>query len=144
MIAKVGACGLAIDRSCVSTVDNPKPDPFGTLYDSQTVWYKITELGDYIRPIGRKDKESVADTIIDRMDDKSLKYEPTNVKDFLARKGNVARILQTHVSEGFDGLVTDSPRPPEPQCPMNPETADPSDFPQRTRNQITEEQGEAK
>ena len=117
MIGKAEACGLAIDRSCVSTVDNPKPDPLGTLYDSQTVWYKITGLGDYVHPIGQKDKESVADTVIDRMGNKSLGYEPTNVQDFLARKGNVARIVQTQVPGGFDGLLTDSPRPLEPQRP---------------------------
>jgi hypothetical protein len=67
MIGKAEACGLAMDRSCMASINNPQPSAFGTLYDSQTLWYKIAGLGDYIRPIGQKPKESAASTAVDRL-----------------------------------------------------------------------------
>jgi uncharacterized protein (DUF2235 family) len=91
MISKAEVCGLAVNRNCIATVDKPKPDPFGRLYDSQTIWYKITGLGDYIRPIGQKANETVASTAIERMQDKSL-YDPANVNAFLAHGGEVSRV----------------------------------------------------
>ncbi len=78
----------------VSAVDNPMPDAFGKLYDSQTVWYKITGLGDYIRPIGEKNKESAADTAVRRLENAGSKYQPPNLKDFLAHQGKVSQVLQ--------------------------------------------------
>jgi len=93
MIAKAEACGLAVDWNCVSAIDNPRPDAFGELYDSQTVWYKITGLGDYIRPIGQKDKESAADTAVSRLENVGSKYQPPNLKDFLVHQGTVSRVL---------------------------------------------------
>jgi uncharacterized protein (DUF2235 family) len=92
MIAKAEACGLVIDHSCIATVNSPQPDPFGTLYDSQTVWYKIAGLGDYIRPIGQKIKESAASTAVNRSANAGSNYDPPNLKDFLARGGEVSRV----------------------------------------------------
>jgi uncharacterized protein (DUF2235 family) len=92
MIAKAAACGLAIDRNCMASVNNPKPDPFGTLYNSQTARYKIAGLGDYIRPIGQKANERAASSAVDRLNDPQSKYGPSNLKDFLARNGQVSRV----------------------------------------------------
>ncbi len=92
MIAKAEACGLAVDRNCMASVNNPQPDPFGTLYNSQTVWYKVAGLGDYVRPIGQRVKESAASTAVDRMANPACDYQPPNLKDFLARGGGVSRV----------------------------------------------------
>jgi uncharacterized protein (DUF2235 family) len=92
MMAKAEACGLAIDHNCMATVNNPKPDPSGKLYDSQTAWYKIAGLGDYIRPIGQKTKESAASTAIDRSANAANKYQPPNLKEFLAHGGTVSQV----------------------------------------------------
>jgi uncharacterized protein (DUF2235 family) len=89
MIGKVEECGLAIDRDCLVAVDNPKPDPFAKIYDSQTFWYKITGLGDYVRPIGQKSSESVASTAVDRMKGGAGEYGPSNLRDFLDHKGDI-------------------------------------------------------
>jgi uncharacterized protein (DUF2235 family) len=92
MMAKAEACGLAVDRKCMASVNNPRPDPFGTLYNSQTVWYKIVGLGDYVRPIGQRVRESAASTAVDRMANPVSEYQPSNLKDFLARGGDVSRV----------------------------------------------------
>ena len=92
MIAKAEACGLTIDQNCMTTINNPKPDPFGTLYNSQTPWYKIAGLGDYIRPIGQKANESAASSALVRLNNPQSNYEPSNLKDFLARQGQVTRV----------------------------------------------------
>jgi len=64
----------------------------GTLYNSQTVWYKIAGLGDYVRPIGQRVKESAASTAVDRMANSASEYQPANLKDFLARGGGVSQV----------------------------------------------------
>lgn len=92
MIAKAEACGLAVDRNCMVTVNRLKPDPFGTLYNSQTIWYKIAGLGDYVRPIGQRVKESAASTAVGRMANPASGYQPPNLKDFLARSGDVSQV----------------------------------------------------
>jgi hypothetical protein len=92
MIKKAEACGLAIDHNCMATINNPQPNPFGTLYNSQTLWYKIAGLGDYIRKIGRTPKESAASTAVDRLTNPGSKYQPQNLKDFMARNGPVSRV----------------------------------------------------
>ena len=92
MIAKAESCGLTIDRTCVAKVDKPRPDPFGTLYNSQTIWYKITGLGDYIRPIGTGDKQSAARSAVERTENPASNYEPQNLKDFLALGGGVSSV----------------------------------------------------
>jgi uncharacterized protein (DUF2235 family) len=84
MMDKAEACGLVIDRTFVAAIDKPQPDPFGTLYNSQTIWYKITGLGDYIRPIGQGANESVANTAVERLENPTCKYQPQNLKAFLA------------------------------------------------------------
>lgn len=93
MIEKAEACGLAIDRNSMATINKPRPDALGTLYNSQTLWYKIAGLGDYIRPIGQTAKESAASTAVDRLTNPPSKYQPPNLKDFLARGGQVSRAL---------------------------------------------------
>lgn len=92
MMGKAEGCGLAINRDCVSTINNPRPDPLATIYDSQTFWYKITGLGDYIRPMGEKSKLSAASTAVDRMNAAAGAYQPPNLKDFLARQGNISQV----------------------------------------------------
>jgi len=92
MIAKAKACGLAIDHSCMVTVNSPQPDPFGAIYNSQTVWHKIAGLGDYVRPIGQRVKESAASTAVERLANPATKYQPPNLKDFLAHGGDVSRV----------------------------------------------------
>jgi len=83
MLAKVEACGLEIDRSRLASVENPQPSPFGTVYDSQTIWYKLVGLGDYIRPIGQGANEAVANTAVERSTNSSCQYQPSNLKAFL-------------------------------------------------------------
>jgi uncharacterized protein (DUF2235 family) len=92
MIGKAQACGLAIDWNCMSTINDPRPDAIGKIYNSQTVWFRIVGLGDYIRPIGQTAKESAASTAVDRLADPTSKYQPPNLKDFLARGGQVSRV----------------------------------------------------
>ena len=92
MIAKAEACGLAIDRICVSAVDNPRPDAFAEIR-SQTVWYKVAGLGDYVRPIGLTDNQSAADTAVSRLNNSESEYQAPNLKDFLARQGTVSHVL---------------------------------------------------
>jgi hypothetical protein len=92
MIAKAEACGLAIDHNCMTTINNPKPDPFGKLYNSQTAWYKLAGLGDYIRPMGQKANEAVASSAVERLNNPQSKYESSNLKDFLAHNGQVSRL----------------------------------------------------
>jgi uncharacterized protein (DUF2235 family) len=92
MMAKAEACGLVVDRNCMTSVNNPRPDPLGTLYNSQTIWYKIAGLGDYVRPIGQRVKESAASTAVDRMANPTSEYQAPNLKDFLARGGDVSQV----------------------------------------------------
>ena len=92
MISKVEACGLAIDRQCMASINKPQPNALGKLYDSQTVWYKLAGLGDYIRPMGETAKESVSSTAVNRLNDKSINYLAPNLTSFLAKGGNVTTI----------------------------------------------------
>jgi uncharacterized protein (DUF2235 family) len=92
MLGKAVSCGLAVDRQCKTTINNPKPDPFGMLYNSQTVWHKIAGLGDYIRPIGLKSKESVASTAEDRLVNPQSEYQPPNLEKFLGDGGGVTPV----------------------------------------------------
>lgn len=92
MLAKAEACGLVIDRSRVTAINNPQPNPFGTLYNSQTIWYKLTGLGDYVRPIGQGANESVASTAIARLKNPESKYQPENLKKFLADGGPIKEV----------------------------------------------------
>jgi uncharacterized protein (DUF2235 family) len=93
MMAKAEACGLAIDRGCLAALNKPQPDPFGKLYDSQTVWYKIVGLGDYVRPIGQGDQETTADTAISRLHNPEIGYRPPNLQDFLQQGGSITHVL---------------------------------------------------
>jgi len=92
MIGKAEASGLAVDRNCVVTVDNPRPDPLGKLYNSQTLWYKLAGLGDYLRPIGQKAKESVASSAVVRKNNSASKYQPTNLKTYLDGGGPITNV----------------------------------------------------
>ena len=66
MMGKAEGCGLAVDGNQMANVNNPRPDPLAKVYNSQTIWYKIAGLGDYIRPIGAKTQETVASTAVAR------------------------------------------------------------------------------
>ncbi len=88
MIGKLKACGLAIDEASLQSHANPKPDALGTLYNSQTIWYKLAGLGDYVRPIGEKAAESVASTAVERMKKRPEEYSPANLQAYL-KKGRV-------------------------------------------------------
>jgi uncharacterized protein (DUF2235 family) len=92
MIEKAEGCGLAIDHTSMARINNPQPDALGTLYNSQTLWYKIAGLGDYIRPIGQAAKESAASTAVDRLKNPPSKYQPPNLVAFLDRGGQVSRV----------------------------------------------------
>lgn len=93
-IGKAEKCGFSIDHNCMTTFNNPKPDPFGTLYDSQTAWFKISSLGGYVRPIGQKANESAASTAVDHLNNPKSKYQLSNLKDFLARDEQVGRVSE--------------------------------------------------
>ena len=92
MLSKLEACGLATDRACIQTNANPRPNAFGKLYDSQTVWYKFAGLGDYIRPIGQKAAESTASTAVERMNSSTSAYSPPNLRTYLEHGGIVTRV----------------------------------------------------
>lgn len=92
MMNRVEACGLAIDRHCLEMNDHPRPDPSGELYNSQTAWYKIAGLGDYIRPITRKANQSAAGSAIARIKNPAAKYQPPNLEQFLDEGGPVTPV----------------------------------------------------
>jgi uncharacterized protein (DUF2235 family) len=92
MIGKLEACGLEIDHNCLKVNDHPKPDPCGLLYNSQTVWYKLVGLGDYIRPMGQKAEEFAANTALDRLKQLPEDYKPPNLKTFLDRGRPVTQV----------------------------------------------------
>jgi len=94
LIFKAEACGLAIDHNCVLAVDNPMPDPFGKLYDSQTIFYKIAGLGDYVRPMGAKTREFVSSTAVERFNTCERDYKPSNLKAYIEAEKPVVRIPQ--------------------------------------------------
>jgi len=66
---------------------------YGKLYNSQTVWYKVTGLGDYVQPIGKGRKESVANTAVERQTNLKADYAPENLKTFVAEGGPVTAIV---------------------------------------------------
>lgn len=90
MIDRAEACGLAIDRKCLDTNNKPQPNPFGKLYNSQTIWYKMAGLGDYIRPIGKANMETAADSAVERLKNRACGYTPQNLKEFLDCGGAVS------------------------------------------------------
>jgi hypothetical protein len=92
MIAKAKACGLFVDDRCVESVNKPQPNPLDTIYNSQTVWYKIAGLGDYVRPMGSTEKESAASTAVTRLENKSSKYQAPNLDSFLKNEGAVTPV----------------------------------------------------
>jgi uncharacterized protein (DUF2235 family) len=92
MIGKLETCGLSIDRACLQNTANPKPDILGTLYDSQTIWYKLAGLGDYVRPMGKKAEEFVASTAVARMTEQPKEYSPANLSNYLKCGGPVCQI----------------------------------------------------
>ena len=93
MIRNIEGCGLAIDHERLNIEVGPKPDPSGRLYNSQTVWYKLAGLGDYIRPMGEKTKESAANTAVERMNASDCNYNPANLRQYLEKGGAVVRVL---------------------------------------------------
>lgn len=92
MTSKLKACGLAIDLNRLPAGDKPRPDGSGKLYNSQTVWYKITGLGDYVRPMGQKVKESASSTGVNRMKEPATNYKPPNLERYLDSGGSVTQV----------------------------------------------------
>jgi uncharacterized protein (DUF2235 family) len=92
MLGKLNTCGLVINQASLQATVDPKPDPLGKLYNSQTIWYKLAGLGDYIRSMGEKAAESVASTALDRTKSLPTEYKPTNLAVFLTRGGPVAHV----------------------------------------------------
>ena len=92
MTSKLKACGLAIDLNRLPAGDKPRPDGSGKLYNSQTVWYKITGLGDYVRPMGQKVKESASSTGVNRMKEPATNYKPPNLERYLESGGSVTQV----------------------------------------------------
>jgi len=93
MVGNAERCGLVIDRDCLATVNKLQPKIFGKLYNSQTLWYKATGLGNYIRPTGQGSNESVASTAVERMKNTAANYAPENLKKFVADGGPVTSIV---------------------------------------------------
>jgi uncharacterized protein (DUF2235 family) len=89
MINKVTAkqCGLEIDMAAMKSINNPRPDPLGKIYNSQTVWYTVTGLGNFNRPIGKGDKETAASSAVARKNNQASHYDPKNLTDFLNSGG---------------------------------------------------------
>jgi len=56
------------------------------------MWYKLTGLGDYVRPIGEKAEESAASTAVQRMKASASQYMPTNLDAYLKRGGPVTPV----------------------------------------------------
>jgi len=102
MISKAQACGLKINEELLESVNRPRPDPLGKLYDSQTVWYRITGLGDYVRPLGQGDKELASSTALDRTKAVEEKYHPSNLHDFLAAGGLITAVPESRDALGVD------------------------------------------
>lgn len=92
MLGKAEVSGLDIDRACLNKTSNPKPDPSGTSYNSQTIWYKLAGLGDYVRPIGQKANESAASTAVVRKNIPSDDYDPPNLDSYLAKGGTISPV----------------------------------------------------
>lgn len=92
MISKAENCGLAIDRERLVAVCHPKPDAGGQIYNSQTLWYKLSGLGDFVRPMGRKANESVASTAVLRFNMPDKDYSPVNLKQYLKDGGPISDI----------------------------------------------------
>jgi uncharacterized protein (DUF2235 family) len=90
MIAKASACGLVVSDANVE--NTPRPNPLDIIYNSQTVWYKIAGLGDYVRPMGSTAKESAASTAVTRLKDASPKYQAPNLESFLKNNGVVTPV----------------------------------------------------
>jgi len=82
-----------IDRTCLATVNKLQPKVFGKLYNSQTVWYKVTGLGDYIRPMSQGRNASVASTAVERLKNPTVNYAPENLKKSVADGGPVTAIV---------------------------------------------------
>jgi uncharacterized protein (DUF2235 family) len=86
--ATAAQCGLEIDVAAMKSINNPKPDPLGMIYNSQTVWYTITGMGNLIRPMGKGDAETAATSAVSRVNNQASKYDPKNLVEFLKSCGN--------------------------------------------------------
>lgn len=92
MIHKAESCGLEVDHTRLEKENHLTPDASGVLYNSQTVWYKLAGLGDYIRPMGYKSQESAAISAVNRMNNSADRYKPRNLTDYLNREGPVTPV----------------------------------------------------
>lgn len=91
MVGKAESYGLRIDHTKFAVINRPRPDPLGKLYNSQTIWYKLTGLGDYVRPMGQGANEFAASTALDRLQ-REKGYHPSNLTDFMDASGKIMPI----------------------------------------------------
>lgn len=92
MISKLEKCGLALSLDRLPPKGAPEPNSSGTLYDSQTIWYKVTGLGDYVRAMGEKAHESAASTAVDRLKNPAANYKPPNLERYLESRHPVTHV----------------------------------------------------
>lgn len=93
MLGNAERCGLVIDRNYLAATNKLEPKVLGKLYNSQTIWYKFSGLGGYIRPMGQGHKESVAGTAVERLKNPTANYGPVNLKNFVADNGPETAII---------------------------------------------------
>ncbi len=89
MVNKAEACGLTFDRARLNAM--VKPDALGKMEDSQRWFYKIL-AGDYIRPMGKEPNESAGSTAVTRLNNAASKYDPKNLRAYLAGGGKVTPV----------------------------------------------------
>ncbi len=89
MVNKAEACGLVFDRARLNAM--VKPDALGKMEDSQRWFYKIL-AGDYIRPMGKEPNESAGSTAVTRLNNAASKYDPKNLRAYLAGGGKVTPV----------------------------------------------------
>jgi uncharacterized protein (DUF2235 family) len=92
LASKAKSCGLEIDLGQLPQELKPvTPDPFGAIVNSQRWFYKLVG-GDYIRPMGKEPNESAGSTAVDRQKNPPSKYDPKNLRAYLAVGGKVTPV----------------------------------------------------
>ncbi|HKS44569.1 MAG TPA: DUF2235 domain-containing protein [Amycolatopsis sp.] len=82
MVERARACGLAIDYGAVA------PDPFGTLHDSMTMWYRLVQQAE--RTLDATDPvQCLALTAYKRHERLAQDYSPENLVEYLRADGPV-------------------------------------------------------
>lgn len=79
MVEKAKLHGLGFDEDYL--LNNVKPNPLGTLYDSRKGIFKFTP--DYVRPVLKTQyaDEQISNTVFERMENIASDYHPENIED---------------------------------------------------------------